>query len=334
MIVRNLAINHCRQRDLGSNLNHLLDSLVCNSNAKPRLTMLTKDQTPTPLEAYIRELEQPHINEHIRGFCGETVLWVGQDAQMAEGLKRCMVRNSFLVQPHMENAPARIANHADALVTDGAGTAVNTDIKSINDSASSSSNQVVYSSPVEDPIGLPTLAARLQQLPFPNASVDGIVLHHALEACTDPRIALREVNRVLAPGGRLMVLGYNCFSPLVSKRWWSRVQPNEFSRTPFINPIRMFDWLTLLGFELEQKPVYFGQNLPLVKLSKFMDSNSTIGKFRQWLEAEIPFGGVFLVTARKQVAASSFTGGLGQKRSKLAPVAYPRVASWRNRREL
>ena len=46
--------------------------------------------------------------------------------------------------------------------------------------------------------------SRVEELPLPSRSVDGVVLHHALEQAEDPRTALREVTRVLMPGGRLV----------------------------------------------------------------------------------------------------------------------------------
>ena len=46
-------------------------------------------------------------------------------------------------------------------------------------------------------------------LPFPDHSLDLVVLPHALELSRDPHLTLREVERVLVPEGRVMILGFN-----------------------------------------------------------------------------------------------------------------------------
>src|SRR3954469_19505473 len=58
------------------------------------------------------------------------------------------------------------------------------------------------------PTARPTLASLVDQysLPLPDASVDRILLVHALELSDDPEGLLREVWRVLAPSGRLIAV--------------------------------------------------------------------------------------------------------------------------------
>lgn len=51
-----------------------------------------------------------------------------------------------------------------------------------------------------------TVLAAEDALPFPNARFDRILLMHALEESPDPEALLRELTRVLAPAGRLIVV--------------------------------------------------------------------------------------------------------------------------------
>jgi SAM-dependent methyltransferase len=56
------------------------------------------------------------------------------------------------------------------------------------------------------------IVARLAQLPIANGVVDAVVLPHTLEFETDPYAVVREADRVLAPEGQLVVLGFRPFS--------------------------------------------------------------------------------------------------------------------------
>ena len=63
-----------------------------------------------------------------------------------------------------------------------------------------------------DARGLLRLQICSDSLPFANASLDAVVLHHALECVPDARTCVREVERVLKPGGRLIICAFNPFS--------------------------------------------------------------------------------------------------------------------------
>ncbi len=87
------------------------------------------------------------------------------------------------------------------------------------------------------------LVARTDRLPFTNSSMDGIVLHHALEPLADPRDALREIARVLHPGGRLVIVAFNPWSLLGTRRLYARVGRDAFTPHHFVNPVRLLEWL-------------------------------------------------------------------------------------------
>jgi SAM-dependent methyltransferase len=96
-------------------------------------------------------------------------------------------------------------------------------------------------------------------LPFASQSLDLVVLPHALELAHDPHLTLREVERVLVPEGRVMILGFNPAS-----LWGLRQRMGHASRAlglrgPLFLPShgeyfgywRLRDWLRLLSFEVE-----------------------------------------------------------------------------------
>ncbi len=86
-------------------------------------------------------------------------------------------------------------------------------------------------------------------LPFPENSVDLIVMPHALEFTDDPHLMLREAFRVIRPEGQIVIAAFNPFSLFGAKRYFGRSQVPPWNGN-FIALYRMKDWLTLLGFDV------------------------------------------------------------------------------------
>src|SRR5580765_6943369 len=61
-------------------------------------------------------------------------------------------------------------------------------------------------------------------LPFDSNSLDLVVLPHALELARDPHLALREVDRVLRPEGRVVIVGFNPGSLWGMRQRWGRLR--------------------------------------------------------------------------------------------------------------
>ncbi len=179
---------------------------------------------------------------------------------------------------------------------------------------------------------VPSLGAQLEALPLKSNAVDGIVLHHALESTADPRVALREVTRVLAPGGRLIICGYNPMSLLGLRRLYARLLEDALSDQRFVNPLRLFDWLTLLGYELDCKPLYTGIGLPSKRLLQRLD----LPRLERWERCAnppssfpfSPFGALLMISATKQAISVRPHKPGRKERRRMAPVAYPSVSSW------
>lgn len=109
------------------------------------------------------------------------------------------------------------------------------------------------------PVGA-ALHCDFDALPFPNQSLDLVLLPHALELARDPHDTLREVERVLVPEGRVVIIGLNPAS-----LWGLRQRLGHGRRQvglggplflpdagDFIGYRRVRDWLRLLGFEVER----------------------------------------------------------------------------------
>ncbi len=105
------------------------------------------------------------------------------------------------------------------------------------------------------------LHCEFDALPFPDASIDLVVLPHALELARDPHHTLREVERVLVPEGRVVIAGFNPASLWGLRQRTGRARQGlgfghgQGLYLPrggdFIGYWRLRDWLRLLGFEVE-----------------------------------------------------------------------------------
>jgi SAM-dependent methyltransferase len=96
----------------------------------------------------------------------------------------------------------------------------------------------------------PDLFAKSHELPIATQSVDLVVLPHALEFAADPHGILREVDRVMMPEGRLVIVGFNPWS-LWGLRSSIGLSRREFPwNGGFLSLLRVRDWLALLGFDV------------------------------------------------------------------------------------
>ena len=123
----------------------------------------------------------------------------------------------------------------------------------------------------------PDLLAEPVALPFAEASIDLVLMPHTLELSQDPHAALREVQRVLVPEGRVVITGLNPWSLWGLRQRRSRLyqslgaggQPYLPEAGEFISPGRLRDWLQLLDFELES--VSYGCFRPAVASARWLE---------------------------------------------------------------
>src|SRR4051794_40471316 len=153
-----------------------------------------------------------------------------------------------------------------------------------------------------------TYIGNIEALPFPPGSLDAVVLHHALDCCDDPRTAMREVCKVLRPGGRLLICGFNPISLWGVRRLFARFYSDPFSDVRFVNPWRLLDWMAVLGIEADEGVQYLMYRPPLAVGTyerKFWN------RLRRMLQrAHIPFGGVYYVLGRKSAVGMTRLRGV------------------------
>jgi SAM-dependent methyltransferase len=137
------------------------------------------------------------------------------------------------------------------------------------------------------------LAALVEEdeLPLTDSAVDRVLLVHALEMSADPIELLRETWRVLAAGGRLLVVVPN------RRGVWARLDTTPFGHgRPYsrsqITQLLRDAWFTPTGWD---EALY----VPPISLSWFL--RSAIAWERTGATLSAPFAGVHIVEATKQV---------------------------------
>ncbi len=151
-------------------------------------------------------------------------------------------------------------------------------------------------------------------LPFPNQSLDLVVLPHALELSRDPHLTLREVERVLVPEGRVMILGFNPASMWGLRQRLGRARAAVGlgrrgalflpSAGEFLGYWRLRDWLRLLSFEVEGGR--FGCFRPPYASARWLERSAWMeGVGERWWPV---FGAVYFLVAVKRVRGMRLVG--------------------------
>jgi SAM-dependent methyltransferase len=176
-----------------------------------------------------------------------------------------------------------------------------------------------------------SLQCAFDALPFDSQSLDLVVLPHALELANDPHLALREVERVLMPEGRAIIVGFNPASlwgarqrlGTLRRRVLPRVNHPPFmpGEGEFIGYRRLRDWLRLLSFEVEAGR--FGCYLPPLMARHWLDRFSWMDRVgERWWPV---FGAIYCVVAVKRVRGMRLVG-LARTMRRLGKSTAPAVA--------
>ena len=170
-----------------------------------------------------------------------------------------------------------------------------------------------------------SVLADYDALPFPSNSLDLVVLPHTLEMTADAHHTLREVERVLMPEGRVVIVGFNpmslwglCHQLDTIGRRVGMTSPVMSETGEFIGPRRLRDWLRLLGFEVESGQ--FGCYRPPFASQGWLERSAWWDHAgERWWPV---FGSVYMLVAVKRVRAMRLMGPeWKRKRSRRAAPA-------------
>ncbi len=182
---------------------------------------------------------------------------------------------------------------------------------------------------------LPAALCDFDALPFPNNSLDLVVLPHTLELAREPHLTLREVERVLVPEGRLVVTGFNPASlwglrQRVGRSFSAlgRGRPPYLPRAgEFILYWRLRDWLRLLSFEVEGGR--FGCYRPPWRSARWLERSAWLERVgERWWPV---LGAVYFLVAVKRVRGMRLVG-LARREARVSRPAGAIVTHRQRRR--
>jgi SAM-dependent methyltransferase len=140
------------------------------------------------------------------------------------------------------------------------------------------------------------VVADIDDLPFLEHSVDVCLLSHALEFSVDPHHVIREANRVLIPNGYLVISGFNPFSLAgLNKLLPYRRQTSPWNER-FFSPMRVKDWLHLMGYEilLDQRAIHSS-------LVGVIGQGNIANKWQALAKKVFPsLGSIYVIVAKKR----------------------------------
>ncbi|MGB4246509.1 MAG: methyltransferase domain-containing protein [Pseudohongiellaceae bacterium] len=135
-----------------------------------------------------------------------------------------------------------------------------------------------------------------EALPLMSESVDAVLVHHALDFTPDSYRLLREAARVVMPGGKLLIVGFNPLSTWGFRklfRWRNDLPWNA----RFISSLRVSDWLKLLDFKIDK--VEHGAYMLPFNHQKMVNSGGRLESLGRRFAP--PAGAVYVIVACKQV---------------------------------
>lgn len=149
------------------------------------------------------------------------------------------------------------------------------------------------------------------ELPLPDLSMDRVLLVHSVECSERLRSMLREVWRILADGGRVMIVVPN------RRGIWARFDHTPFGHGHPYTPGQLSRLLRDNLFLPEQSVA--GLFVPPTRSRMMLASAPAVERIgARWFKT---FGGVLMIEAQKQIYAGTMTGQAAPARKR----AYVRI---------
>lgn len=145
-----------------------------------------------------------------------------------------------------------------------------------------------------------------EALPFAADSVDLVIVAHCLEYSSDPHAVLRELERVLVPEGRVVIIGIDPWT------LWGAWQKLKRSSYTLYTQGRIKDWLAVLGFEYQRSQLLGMLNL---RLPASLAQSTKTAQLADLLSANIAAG--YMMLAQKRVTTITPMKPLWESRSRL-----------------
>lgn len=158
-----------------------------------------------------------------------------------------------------------------------------------------------------------TVVVEEDDLPLPDNSVDLMLVAHCLETSENGRALLREIWRVMAPEGRLLLIVPN------RRGVWARFDLTPFGHgRPYSQP-----QLDRLLQEAMFTPIDWGAALHMPPLDNRLVLRSAMTLERLGARTTPAFAGVLLVEARKELASPLLKPAGARRLTELVPHRNP-----------
>ncbi|MCX8503639.1 MAG: methyltransferase domain-containing protein [Alphaproteobacteria bacterium] len=158
-----------------------------------------------------------------------------------------------------------------------------------------------------------TVLASSDALPFPNASIDRVLVIHGLETQDNPQDMLSELWRILTPGGQLMIVTPN------RRGLWARVDKTPFGHGQPFSRRQLTDLLREALFS----PSHWSEALHFPPFKGSMLAKTAVAWEKLGSALALPFAGVHIVEATKLLYRPIMVSATQRSRAQLSPILVP-----------